>query len=218
MRALISFAISMLFLFSGVWITGINHAHSASCPANKAYAGIKIWHYLESTAGIYTQTTEYEGTVSIQFLYFGTVFEIENIGNTIITKTVDAKQDSPYWKCTYETAQAEVIVTIVSNSKTCNDNDGILFMKIIEEADETSVDYHCVDGEGNVYGPFTQLYPATRLEHDVMIEYAHETMVQHPFPQGTGDYSWTLLFRATPIPFKGDGLYFESLLPLLLSD
>jgi hypothetical protein len=60
MRALSSFAISMLFFFSGVWITGITHAHSASCPANGAYAGIKIWHYLESTAGIYTQTTEYE--------------------------------------------------------------------------------------------------------------------------------------------------------------
>ena len=60
----------------------------------EAYAGIKIWHYLESTAGIYTQTTEYEGTVSIQFVYAKTFF-IQNRGNYIITKTVDAKQDSP---------------------------------------------------------------------------------------------------------------------------
>lgn len=216
MRALSSFAISMLFFFSGLWITGINHAHSASCPANGAYAGIKIWHYLESTAGIYTQTTEYEGTVSIQFIYAKT-FYIQNRGNYIITKTVDAKQDSPYWKCTYETAQAEVNVHISSNSNTCDDNDGILFLKIIEEAVETSVDYHCVDGSGRVYGPFTQTYPATRLEHDVMIEYAHEAIVIHPFPQGTGDYSWTLLFRATPIPYKDEHII-PILTPLLLSD
>ena len=216
MRALSSFAISMLFFFSGLWITGINHAHSASCPANGAYAGIKIWHYLESTAGIYTQTTEYEGTVSIQFIYAKT-FYIQNRGNYIITKTVDAKQDSPYWKCTYETAQAEVNVHISSNSNTCDDNDGILFLKIIEEAVETSVDYHCVDGSGRVYGPFTQTYPATRLEHDVMIEHAHEAIVIHPFPQGTGDYSWTLLFRATPIPYKDEHII-PILTPLLLSD
>ena len=216
MRALSSFAISMLFFFSGVWITGINYAHSASCPANGAYAGIKIWHYLESTAGIYTQTTEYEGTVSIQFVYAKTFF-IQNRGNYIITKTVDAKQDSPFWKCTYETAQAEVNVLISSNSNTCDDNDGILFLKIIEEAVETSVDYHCVDGTGRVYGPFTQTYPATRLEHDVMIEYVHEAIVIHPFPQGTGDYSWTLLFRATPIPYKDEHII-PILTPLLLSD
>jgi len=216
MRALSSFAISMLFFFSGVWITGINHAHAASCPANGAYAGIKIRHYLESTAGIYTQTTEYEGTVSIQFIYAKTFF-IQNRGNYIITKTVDAKRDSPFWKCTYETAQAEVNVHISSNSNTCDDNDGILFLKIIEEAVETSVDYHCVDGDGRVYGPFTQTYPATRLEHDVMIEYAHEAMVIHPFPQGTGDYSWTLLFRATPIPYKDEHII-PILTPLLLSD
>jgi hypothetical protein len=216
MRALSSFAISMLFFFSGVWITGINHAHSASCPANGAYAGIKVWHYLESTAGIYTQTTEYEGTVSIQFIYAKTFF-IQNRGNYTITKTVDAKQDSPFWKCTYETAQAEVNVHISSNSNTCDDNDGILFLKIIEESVETSVDYHCVDGTGRVYGPFTQTYPATRLEHDVMIEYAHEAIVIHPFPQGTGDYSWTLLFRTTPIPYKDEHII-PILTPLLLSD
>ena len=219
MRTLSRFTISMFIVFSELCVAQIGVAHAASCPANRAYAGIKIWHYLESTAGpYYTQTTEYEGTVSIQFLYFGTKFVIANIGNFKITKTVDAKQDSPFWKCTYETAQAEVLVRIDSNSKTCNDNDGILFMKIIEEAEETSVDYHCVDGKGNVYGPFTQFYPATRLEHDVMIEYAHEAMVRHPFPQGTGDYSWTLLFRATPIPFKGEGLEIAPLLPLLLSE
>jgi hypothetical protein len=218
MRALGSFAISILFFLSSTWTTAIDHAHAASCPANGAYAGIKIWHYLESTAGIYTQTTEYEGTVSIQFVYRGTEFFIENVGNYLITKKVDAKQDSPYWKCTYETAQADVNVRIDSNSKSCDDNDGILFMKIIEEADEASVDYHCVDGEGNVYGPFTQFYPATRLEHDVKIEYSHETMVQQQFPQGTGDYSWTLLFRESPIPLKGHGLEIVPLLPLLLSE
>jgi hypothetical protein len=74
-----------------------------------------------------------------------------------------------------------------------------------------------VDGIGNVYGPFNQTYPATRLEHDVMIEYAHEAMVIHLFPQGTGDYSWTLLFRATPIPLK-DANLIPILAPLLLSE
>lgn len=154
--------------------------------------------------------------MSIQFIYAKT-FYIQNRGNYIITKTVDAKQDSPFWKCTYETAQAEVNVHISSNSNTCDDNDGILFLKIIEEAVETSVDYHCVDGNGRVYGPFTQTYPATRLEHDVMIEYAHEAIVIHPFPQGTGDYSWTLLFRATPIPYRDEHII-PILTPLLLSD
>jgi hypothetical protein len=215
MKALNSVTISIFFLFSGLWISGLNIAHSASCPANEAYAGIKIWHYLESTAGTYTQTTEYEGTVSIQFLY-KPEFYIQNIGNYIISKTVDAKQDSPVWNCTYETAQVEVVVQISTYSNTCNDNDGILFLRIIEEAEETSVDYHCVDGNGNVYGPFIQTYPETRLEHDVMIEYAHEAMVVHPFPQGTGDYSWTLLFRNSPIYKNGTKLI--PIIELLLFD
>ncbi len=216
MREFRSYVIYIIFFSCGLWITGINNAHAASCPANGAFAGIKIWHYLESTAGIYTQTTEYEGTVSIQF-YYKKNFYVQNRGNYIITKTVDAKQDSLFWNCTYETAQAKVHVRISSNSDTCDDRDGMLFLKIIEEAEETSVAYHCVDGIGNVYGPFTQTYPATRLEHDVMIEYAHEAMVIHPFPQGTGDYSWTLLFRATPIPLK-DANLIPILAPLLLSE
>jgi len=215
MKALGSLSISIFILFSGLWISELTIAHAASCPANEAYAGIKIWHYLESTAGTYTQTTEYEGTVSIQFLYIPNLY-IQNVGNYIISKTVDAKQDAPFWNCTYETAQAEVVVQVSTYSDSCNDNDGILFLTIIEEAEETSVDYHCVDGSGNVHGPFVQTYPATRLEHDVIIEYAHEAMVVYPFPQGTGDYSWTLLFRDSPIYKNGTNL--TPILNLLLFD
>jgi hypothetical protein len=153
--------------------------------------------------------------VSIQFFYIGTEFYIENIGNYIISKTMDARQDSPYWNCTYETAQAKLVVQVSSNATTCDD--GMLNMKIIEEAEEKSVDYHCVDGKGNVYGPFTQTYPATRLEHDVLIEYAHGAMEIHPFPKGTGDFSWTLLFRQTPIPYK-DGRAVIPIIPLLISE
>ena len=204
--------ICMFFLFSGLLISGVkNMAHSASCPANEAYAGIKTWHYLQSTAGPYTQTTEYEGTVSIQFLYLPK-FYIQVVGNNLISKTIDAKTESPYWNCTYETAQAEVSVQISTNSETCTD--GTLFMKIIEEAEETSAQYHCVDADGNVYGPFTQVYPATKLEHDIIIEYVHEAMVILPFPEGTGDYSWTLLFRDSPT----DAVNLIPILKLLMFD
>jgi hypothetical protein len=218
MKALSSFVISMLFLFNGLWITGINGAHAASCPANRAYAGIKIWHYLESTQGgpYYTQTTEYEGTVGIQFQYASQGFHIIPAGNVTISKTIDAKLVSPFWNCTYETGQAKVEVYVSERSSICND--GILNMHIIEIAEEASVDYHCVDGDGNVYGPFTQVYPATRLTHDVMIEYAHETMVVHPFTEGTGSYSWTLLFRKTPVPTIEGGRTAVPILPLLLND
>lgn len=217
MKALGSFTISMFFLFSGLWITGINVAQAASCPADKTYAGVKIWHYLESTQGgpFYTQTTEYEGTVGIRFEYSNGNFFIIPAGNLTISKTVDAKLVSPSWNCTYETAQAKVEVYISSNSLTCDDNDGILNMHIIENAEEASADYHCVDGDGNVYGPFTQVYPTTRLAHDVLIEYIHETMVIHPFTEGTGSYSWTLLFRKTPVPTK-EGRTAVPILPLLL--
>ena len=217
MKALGSFTISMFFLFNGLWITGINVAQAASCPAHKAFAGIKIWHYLESTQGgpYYTQTTEYEGTVGIQFQYSNGNFYILPAGNRTISKTIDAKLVSPFWNCTYETGQAKVEVYVSERSSICND--GILNMSIIEDAEEASVDYHCVDGDGNVYGPFTQVYPATRLVHHVLMEYVHETMVVHPFTEGTGSYSWTLLFRETPVPTR-EGRAAVPILPLLLND
>lgn len=214
-KALKNLTIGLFFLLNSLFTTQIHIAHSASCPDNEAYAGIKIWHYLQSNAGTgYTQTTEYEGTVGIQFLDLpGSGFYIENVGNNIITKTVDASLTSPAWNCTYETAQTKVRVEISSNLWTCTD--GALDMKIIEEAEATSVDYHCVDGNGNVYGPFTQVYPATRLEHNVLMDYVHETMVVHSFPQGSGSYSWTLLFRETAVPYK-DGRAIIPIVPLLL--
>ena len=216
LQALNNFTIGFFLLFNAIFASDIHLAHSASCPDNRAFAGIKIWHYLQSNAGTgYTQTTEYEGTVGIQFLYNPTNmdFYIENVGNQTITKTIDASLTSPAWNCTYETAQAKVNVQISSNLWTCTD--GALDMKIIEEAEATSADYHCVDGKGNVYGPFTQVYPATRLEHDVLMDYIHENMVVHPFTQGVGSYSWTLLFRETPVPDE-KGRVIGPILPLLL--
>lgn len=218
MKAQSSFTIIMFYICSAIWISGGKNAHSASCPDGGAYAGIKIWHYLESTAApFYTQTTEYEGTVGIWFLYLGGDFFIEMAGNDIIYKTIKAKQETTNPSCTYETAKAKVTVKVSSNSVTCND--GLLNMKIIETAEATSADYHCVAStpSGSVEYGGTNIYPATRLEHDVRLEYVPGVMDVQAFQQGTGDYSWTLLFRERPVPFA-DGRAFVGILPLLLSE
>jgi hypothetical protein len=153
--------------------------------------------------------------LGIQFQYNNGNFYILPAGNKTISKTIDAKLVSPFWNCTYETGQAKVEVNVSERSSICND--GILNMSIIENAEATSADYHCVDADGNVYGPFTQVYPATRLVNHVLTEYVHETMVVHPFTEGTGSCSWTRLFRETPLPAR-EGSAAVPILPLLLND
>lgn len=215
MRALNSLIISMFLLGNGLGITGLTVAHSAPCPAEGTYASIKIWHYWESTQGdpFYTQTTEDIGTVGIFFGFRGRGgdFTIERTGDGIISRTVDAKLTSPYWNCTYETAQAKVTVEVSSNLTTCTD--GILYMHIVEKVEETSVDYHCVDAQGNIYGPFPQVYPETTLEHDVLLEYVPGAMDVQAVPIGHGSYQWTLLFQKIP-----DMNIVPLVSPLLLSE
>jgi hypothetical protein len=50
-KGLKNLTIGFFFLLNELFATQIHLAHSASCPDNEAYAGIKIWHYLQSNAG-----------------------------------------------------------------------------------------------------------------------------------------------------------------------
>ena len=221
MRAPNSLTIAIFILCSGLWITGLPVAHSASCPPDGTVAGIQISHYWESTQGdpFYTQTVEYEGTVGILFSYFFGKFYIDIAGNDTVYKTIKAEQEiAPYVNCTYETANVQVTVEVSSNTSTCTD--GILDMTIIETNEATSADYHCVacsSGGCTEYGG-TNNYPATRLEHHVRLEYVPGAMDVQTVPQGVGEYSWRLLFRETlPTGQDSGGIFYSPALLLLLS-
>jgi hypothetical protein len=203
MRVLKNFTIYRFFLFSTLCIMGIGVAHSASCPGHHDRAGIQISHYLEDVTsmrlGKFTQITEYNGTVGIDFDYIkgdeDGVFWIGLEGSREISKTIKGTIKSKHWNCDIPSVEIKATVTLKDFEQICDAITGAVTIDIFTKAKRVTVKYYCITSQGHTFGPFYQRYLATNLHHRFHIDYKHEAFKIIPYKQGVGSYKWTLLFR-----------------------